>query len=316
MSSPITNWTWNDPSVIKVGSQYWMYASATNNFSFPVRLYRLVSTDGATWTLNPGEPGAEILAVGTAGQFDAGGTETPSVVFFGGQYHLFWTGYADEVGRPGYSVYEFRIGHATSLDGVTWTKDATFIVGPTGASTDPPNLDFDQYVVGEPGPVVFNGKIYLYFTAIGADLSLNNTSQTIGVTTSSDGSTWSTPVQALAVDQSLYPRSANWVGYSTPNAAVINGQVHLFYDVANDHGNNTWQQERLHHAVSADGLTGWTQDSAPIRSMGDPSWTAAEIRSPAALLDSSTLRLYFAGTELTAYPYNLDIGMLTCNPAP
>jgi len=97
---------------------------------------------------------------------------------------------------------------------------------------------------------------------------------------------------------------------------VINGQVHLFFDVANDHGNNTWQQVQLQHAVSADGLTGWTLDSSPIRSMGNPAWTAAEIRSPDALLDGSTLRLYFAGTESTVYPYGLDIGMMTCNPAP
>ncbi len=48
LDGPVANWTWNDPHVLKVGDEYWMYASATDNFVFPVMLYRLVSSDGVT----------------------------------------------------------------------------------------------------------------------------------------------------------------------------------------------------------------------------------------------------------------------------
>jgi len=96
---------------------------------------------------------------------------------------------------------------------------------------------------------------------------------------------------------------------------VIDGKVHVFVDVANDHGNNTWTQEALHHAYSADGLTAWTQDAAPIRRLTDFAWTKREIRSPDVLLDGSTLRLYFAGDDLKGTGA-WGIGQMSCSLAP
>ncbi len=96
---------------------------------------------------------------------------------------------------------------------------------------------------------------------------------------------------------------------------MIDGKVHVFVDVANDHGNNTWTQEALHHAYSADGLSAWAQDPAPIRRLTDFAWTAREIRSPGAFLDGTTLRLYFAGDDLLN-TNAWGIGQMTCSLAP
>ena len=307
IGTAFANADWNDPHVLKVGSEYWMFASSNLGFppagpaSSPVQIYRFTSTDAASWTLNPTAP---VLTVAAA-QWDQGGSETPAVVSFGGKYHMFWTGYPDA--WPSLNAQHFRIGHATSSDGIAWTKDASFLLGPSGASGN-----FDQYIVAEPGPVVFNNTLYLYFTAVGVDAGLAASLQVIGVVTSTDGVAWSAPALAFKPDQSVYPRNQNWVGYSTPNAAVIAGKVHVFVDVANDHGNNTWTQEALHHAFSADGLTDWTQDPAPLRRLTDFTWTRREIRSVAALLDDTTLRLYFAGDDL---PNAWGIGQITCSLA-
>jgi hypothetical protein len=309
ISSGFANADWNDPHVLKVGGEYWMYASSNLGLSVPapnpVQIYRFTSTEAATWSLNPKTP---VLTV-TAATWDQGGNETPAVVSFGGEYHMFWTGYPDA--WPNLNSFNFRIGHATSPDGIVWTKDATFLLGPSGAA------DFRQYIVGEPGPVVFNNTLYLYFTAVGVDSTLvpPNSLQVVGVMTF-DGVNWSAPTLAFKPDQNVYPRTANWVGYSTPNAVVIDSKVHVFVDVANDHGNNTWTQEALHHAYSSDGLTGWTQDAAPIRRLTDFTWTAREIRSPAAFLDGTTLRLYFAGDDVLAHPNAWGIGQMTCSLAP
>jgi predicted GH43/DUF377 family glycosyl hydrolase len=306
IGSGFPNADWNDPHVLKVGGEYWMYASSNLGLSVPapnpVQIYRFTSTDAATWTLNPTAP---VLTVAN-GQWDQGGNETPAVVFFGGKYHMFWTGYPDA--WPNLNALNFRIGHATSTDGIAWTKDANPLLAPSGA------MDFRQYIVGEPGPVVFNNMLYLYFTAVGVDAGLAASLQVVGVMTSTDGAAWSTPALAFKPDQSVYPRASNWVGYSTPNAVVIDGKVHVFVDVANDHGvSNGWTQEALHHASSADGLSGWAQDPAPIRTLTDFAWTEREIRSPAAFLDGTTLRLYFAGDDL---PNAWGIGQITCTLAP
>ncbi len=307
IGSGFANADWNDPHVLKVGGEYWMYASSNLGFPVPpspVQIYRFTSTDATNWTLSPATP---VLSV-TAAQWDEGGNETPGVAFFNGMYHMFWTGYPDA--WPNHDSLNFRIGHATSPDGITWTKDASFLLGPSGIAGN-----FDEFIVAEPGPVVFNNTLNLYFTAVGVDAALATTLQVVGVITSTDGVTWSAPTLILKPDQMVYPRAANWIGYSTPNAVVFEGEVHLFVDVANDHGDDTWTQEALHHASSADGLTNWTQDATPIRRLTDFFWTQREIRSPAALLDGTSLRLYFAGDDLLSTG-EWGIGQMTCSVAP
>jgi sucrose-6-phosphate hydrolase SacC (GH32 family) len=294
---------WNDPSVIRVGNLYVMYASSDDNFNLNISVYRLVSNDGLTWTLSPSTPVFE--ADPDVSAWDHRATETPAVVYFKGQYHMFYTGYP--VAYTDSASY--KIGHATSADGITWTRDPNNpIVAPNDPYNTVPNLTFNQWVSAEPAPVVFNNKIYLYFTAVGANLGVNNTLEVIGLTTSSDGTTWSTPQSVLEPDQSLYPRTGgttDWIGYSTPMAAVLNGQVHLFFDVVQ---NSPWMQLKMHHASSSDGITNWTQDSSPIFTNTDFGWTSAQIRSPTVLLDGTTLYLWFAGDDNST----LGIGEAKC----
>jgi len=292
---------WNDPHVIHDGTQFVMFASAARNFDFNVKIYRLVSADGIDWNLSPPNAVFEKSADGDA--WDSKSVETPAVVYYNGQYHMFYTGYETVYNDSG----NFKIGHATSPDGIIWTRQG-IVLEPTDPHdlSDPdnpvwvdPNLQFNQYVVAEPGPVVFNGKIYLYFTAMGANAGVGTTLQVIGLATY-DGSTWTLPEKVLEPDQTLYPR-ASYYGYSTPNAIVRNGKIHLYFDVVAD----PWKQVKIHHAVSDNGTSGWIHDSAPLLNREDFSWTQEEIRSPSALEYNNKLYLYFAGhTGL-----NLAIGL-------
>ncbi|MGA7593658.1 MAG: family 43 glycosylhydrolase [Gallionella sp.] len=294
---------WNDPSVIKVGGQYVMYASSDHYFDLSIAIYRMVSNDGVSWTLSPAAPVFE--ADPSASAWDHRATETPSVVYFKGVYHLFYTAYPVSYTDSA----SYKIGHATSADGIIWTRDPNNpIVEPNDPHNTTPDLTFDQWVAAEPAAVVFNNKIYLYFTAVGANLAVNNTLEVIGLTTSSDGTAWSTPQSVLEPDQSLYPRTGgatDWIGYSTPMAAVLNGQMHLFFDVVQ---NSPWMQLKLHHASSSDGIANWTQDNSPIYTNTDFSWTSSQIRSPTALQDGNAIYLWFAGDDGTT----LGIGRSKC----
>ncbi len=312
---PVTDWTWNDPHVIKRDAEdYVLYASATDFFTFPVRLYRLTSTDATTWTLNPNvtvEQG--ILADAEPGAWDAGGLETPAVVFFNGQYHLFYTAYRYPNDSTQHSILNYRIGHAVSADGITFARASTApVVAPSSPDITAENA-WRAYVVAEPGPVVFNGELYLYFTALGIDFDLGTSLQILGVIRTSDGVTWSEPEPALRPAQDLYPRGNDWIGYSTPNAIVLDDRMHLFFDVAHQPDGGDWKQLRLHHASSTDGVGGWVHDAEAIRAAGDFAWATEEIRAPHALLDGDLLRLYFAGHKLNADPFHFGIGMMTCD---
>lgn len=283
---------WNDPSVLYVNGQFIMYASAGTEGG-DVNVYRLVSNDGVKWSMSPQTP---VLAKSESG-WDNKNIETPSVVFFKGQYHMFYTGY--NTGHE--DVFGYKIGHAVSADGIQWTRRNAPVSEPTNPKAKEPNFDFNQYIVGEPGAIVYGNEIYVYFTAVGVNKDVGSTLQTIGLITSPDGEAWSQPVPVLSPDQSVYPRSAGVVGFSTPSAIKIGNEVHLFTDVAREIPD--WTQIRLHHAVSKDGKTGWVQDPVPTHSRGDFQWAQAEIRSPAPVLVGDKLYLYYAGHT------NLDLGI-------
>jgi len=112
MRDPFPRAAWNDPCVLKIGSRYVMYMTSSAEMPWrpPVQPYRAVSMDGVKWQLEPKMP---LLAPGAnADDFDCQNVETPSVVFFGNQYHMYYTGVKAGMGGP------MAIGHATSPDGI------------------------------------------------------------------------------------------------------------------------------------------------------------------------------------------------------
>jgi hypothetical protein len=328
LSSPRSDWVWNDPHAIKVDSLYVMYASgvhidrAAGKWEYPERLYRFTSTDGASWKLDPPDP---ILVPSDSG-WDSGGVETPAVLFFNGAYHLFYTGYPydpDTARAAGYGidVNTTHVGHAVSADGIHFSRDALPLVSASGVKPGDHAFSADSwycFATGEPGPVAFDGKIYLYFTALGFNASVIGSLRSIGLVSSPDGANWGDPELALKPDQGLYPRfkdlfrTQGWEGYSTPNAIALKDGIHLFFDVAYASSTGSWTQLRLHHAQSSDGRTGWVQDRTALSKNTDFNWTEREIRSPSALLDGDILRLFFSGDDMSSASFNWGIGMMEC----
>ena len=168
---------WNDPSVIKVGSGYIMYLTANSTDSGSVLPYRATSNDGINWNINT----TPVLNQGGQNSFDGKSVETPSVIFFKNQYHMYYTGVSNEgLGAA------LAIGHAVSSDGINWTRPGnSAILSPTGSPTD-----WNGYQIGEPGAVIFNNKVYLYFMGVGLlgdGLTSPYFKRSIGLATSDDG---------------------------------------------------------------------------------------------------------------------------------
>jgi hypothetical protein len=274
---------WNDPSVLFEDGRYVMYftTSVDKPFSPPILPFRAVSPDGANWRLEPETP--LLSAKGT--HFNS--IETPSVVKFRGRYHMFFTGTFE---HPNPSP--MAIGHAVSDDGIHWSATPTPVLAATGQGAD-----WNGYLVGEPGAVVFKDEILLYFSAVGARPGGHPPqSQTIGLARTVDGEHFSAPAKVLT-QSSLYPPERGYAGYSTPAGFVLGGKVHLIYDVAHFQpgGDPEWEQVALHHAVSSDGGVTFLQDASPILSREDLPWTSGEILAPSALVEGDQVTLWFAG---------------------
>ncbi len=155
--------------------------------------------------------------------------------------------------------------------------------------------------MAEPGAVVFKNKLYLYFHASGRREGDGPGNQSvIGLVTSSDGVNF-TKMKPILAQGPLYPTSAPevYVGYSTPVAEVVNGKVHLFYDVIASEP--SWEQVALHHAVSSDGIK-FKEDAKPIIRRNDLSWSRTEIRAPTSLFENGRFRLWFAGHDIKNLP--------------
>ena len=278
---------WNDPTVMKENGQYVMYASASTGISvIKVKIYRMISPDGYSWTLSPQTP----VVQPDSGTYYGGGTETPSVVFFNGEYHMYLTVYPG----PYNAVQDFTIGHAISPDGISWLMDTSAVLESSGS----PGWMAD--VVGEPGAIVYHDSLYLFYTAGGVQ---NGSSvQSIGLIASSDGTNFGTAMQVVTRPDDVYPASDNWYGLSTPSALVINDSIYLFTDVAQII-NGGWTQVALHQFKSYGNLNKWYHSSIPVHTKDDFSWTngnyLSEIRSITPLMDDNgRLRIWYAGNHL------------------
>lgn len=303
--------TWNDPTVLKENDQYIMYLSASEGISEEniVKIYRKVSTDGYSWSLSPNFPVIEPLA----GTYYGGSTETPSIVYKDSIYHMYLTVY------PGQNIPdEFVIAHATSYDGISWSMDSLPVLESDGSAS------WKGFVVGEPGAMVYNDSIYLFFTAAG--LQNSKSIQCIGLMKSADGVNFGAAEQAVLLPEDVYPPSDEYLGLSTPSALLIQDSIYLFTDVAKN-VNGVWTQVALHQ-FKTDGKSGlWYYDDEPIHRMQDFEWTDgsfySELRSITALMDDDGfLRIWYAGNRLadvvgndTIYHATMDsLGKLHVDP--
>ena len=278
---------WNDPCVLKENGQYIMYTSGVqgglNHPNDTLGIYRWLSNDGYSWALNPITPVLDHLD----GTYYKGGVETPSVVFYKGEYHMYNTVYT--VNNP----FEFKISHATSLDGITWQIDANPLLEPS------PNYTWMDLIVAEPGVMVKDDTLYLFFSTAS---SLGGFS--IGLVRSIDGVNFIDTIQTAQLPNDVYPNGNDYQGLSTPSPVLVGDTIYLFTDVAQNVFGNNWKQVALHQFKSYGDINKWYHDTIPIHTRSDFPWTngnfSAEIWGVNALLDGNRLRIWYAGHNISS----------------
>jgi len=183
----------SSPSVVYDGITYHMWYSGNNGAEWKIGY--ATSPDGINWTRYPFNP---VLDVGTSGEWDDSYLDHPHVVYTGTGFKMWYSG-------DGGSLY--RVGYATSPDGVNWTKHPSNPVLDVGTSGE---WDDNQIL---PGGVVYVGNTYhMWFTA---DDGLNTR---IGYATSGDGGVWTkapfNPVLNIS-------SNGRWDDYTTGYPSVI-----------------------------------------------------------------------------------------------
>lgn len=155
------------PSVLFDGVGYKMWFFGIDYASPSTGIGYATSPDGVTWSKNPGNP----VLNPSPGQWDEQ-IMAARVLFTGAEYKMWYTGM--DAGNVG------RIGYATSLDGLAWSKHPGNPVLDVGGAGE-----WDEAIVGIPS-VIFNGTGYeMWFAGLDASSVFR-----IGYATSPDGMTW------------------------------------------------------------------------------------------------------------------------------
>jgi hypothetical protein len=288
--NPIIDWndfivgSWADPTVLKVDDEYIMYASAMHGgiaTPEPIGIYRFTSPDGYSWDMAPETPVFEPVE----GTFYEGGIETPNVVFFNGVYHMYNSVYLENIPAL------FKISHATSPDGINWTMDNTPVLVPD------PEVDWMSDIIAEPGALVKNDTLYLFYTGIS-----NSGAVSIGLVRSLDGSSFIDTTQAVTIPSEVYPDDEGYLGLSTPDATLVGDTIYLFTDLVRTDTHTYWNQVGLHQFKSYGDINQWYHDTTSIHMSSDFDWTdgnyLSQLLGATPLMDDDRLRLWYWGYDL------------------
>lgn len=118
------------------------------------------SNDGINWDY----PGLKVLEPGNPGEYDSRRVYAPDVVKINGQYEMWYSAQSD------HERIVQRIGHATSPDGINWTKDG----GCNPVLTPGAQGDFDSRGITEASVVRVENELFMFYAADDGDFIITS----------------------------------------------------------------------------------------------------------------------------------------------
>lgn len=223
------------------------------------------SSDGIHWIPYSGNP--VLRANPSAWDATLG---TPRVIHDGATYRMWYAGNGPNA---------IRIGYATSSDGVTWSRYASW---PVFNGT----MSWDTVAVATPAVLKVGSTFLLYFSGASGSYSYS-----MGLATSTDGAHWTEdPANPL-----LVPRLP-WESYRVHPSAVVAGPsgYELYYTGASNVGFD--HDTAIGYATSPDGRN-WTEDASnPILTWGPTgAWDGSNVAHPYPVVVGTETRLYYTG---------------------
>jgi predicted GH43/DUF377 family glycosyl hydrolase len=219
-----------------------------------------------------------VLEVGKSGSWDSLGISEPVVIRDGNVYKMWYEGLGNKDNH-------WRIGYATSSDGIHWTKHGIV-------------LDIDTYLawcsedVLEPW-VMKDGQYYkMWYTGNFKD----STRTEIGYAFSEDGIVWKkhpSPVLSLKQLQSTFINGEKVSGASEP-CVIKNGKQYVMYFQAEFTG---MRGSHISYAVSNDGIE-WNipqRNNPVIFPGGDDEWDRGGVAGPALVRYNRIWLMFYNG---------------------
>jgi len=250
----------------------------------------------AAWTKYPGNPIISVMPSTWYAQHAV----SPSVIYENGYYKMWFVGHSG-------ADKSWRIGYATSLDGITnWTISSHPVI-PMGSLDGWERETDSPYVMHD----IYDYKIW--YVSIGTAWQIGPDRFRVRYATSQDETNWST--------------TNNWVLYGTPghwdsggierglSVLKIGSTYHMWYAGVNEaqmgSSSEKWQ---IGYATSTNGVT-WTkypsnENPQPVISPLE-SWELNSVAYPNVIFDGQYYHMWYTATLLNlpikiAYAYSED----------
>ncbi len=248
------------PMVILDGATYKMWYVGIDYLGI-IRIGYATSPDGISWTKYASNP---VLDVGSAGEWDEAGFEAPYVIKDGPASYKMWYGGKD-------AGDTWRIGYATSTDGITWTKYAGNPVIDLGMD------NYNNVGVLQPSVIYDGGTYKMWLMSFGDDGSGQTT--WMSYATSSDGITWnwdaSNPLFGPTWEVALWRPNVRYTGsgYQMWHSVFI-GDMATTYATATDE-------------------TTWTKHGSAVLTGAPGEWDEGNAANPSVLYEGGTYTLWY-----------------------
>lgn len=281
----------SDPHVMKDGSVYKMWFGANRSGKYQ-QVWYATSSDGMDWDMYA----KPVIVVGAKGGWDAGDIETPTVAKVGDVYHLWYCGRAvSEEAETWSTDTAYKIGHATSIDGIKWVKDPK---NPVIGLGNKARNEWNWAGASEPSVIYEDGVFKMWF--VGVNVLGGKCHLHVGYATSTDGSNWREYPKNPVIASKPTAKSIDYNGYFCPFVAKEGNRYIMFYV------SDSWNSlpvGPIRYATSVDGID-WTIGSAEILSKGDvSSWTSTGIFAPSAIIENGRLSIWYTGFRITTNFY-------------
>ena len=219
--------------------------------------------------------GNPILPLGNPGQWDAVEAAFGHVLFDGSSYHMWYSGAQQE--------NNYRIGYATSSDGINWNKPVNNPVLGVGASGA-----FDEEEVWLP-TVLFDGSQYkMWYTG-------SVSSGGIGYATAADPTVWTRHAGAPVLDKD---GSSSWEQRRVLNPVVLRSDTLYQMWYSAESISSRWQTG---YATSTDGVNWSKHPDNPVLTIGANEWDAVAALAGTVLFEDGQYHMWYHGTNGNAF---------------